>query len=231
MAGAGYRTFTAGAVLTAAQVQTYLQDQAVQVHASAAARSSALGTAVSAGMMSYRSDGTVLEFYNGSAWTALGTGSGDVTQTGVQTLTNKTLSAPFLTGGVAETTTLLGGGYGGSFNFYAAPANYGAVAWANANSSATGSINLTWASTPVTLNSYMSVGQTLTFTFIIQNSTTAYYINSVQVDGTTTGVTTRWQGGAAPTAGNASAQDMYVFAVTKTAAATFSVWASQTKFA
>jgi hypothetical protein len=69
MAGLGFRTFSAGAVLTAAQVQNYLQDQAVQVHASAAARSSALGTAVSAGMVSYRADDRALELYAGSAWT------------------------------------------------------------------------------------------------------------------------------------------------------------------
>jgi hypothetical protein len=71
MAGSGWRTFSAGAVLTAAQVQNYLQDQVVQVYASSAARSSALGTAVAAGMVSYRADGSVVEFYNGSAWAAI----------------------------------------------------------------------------------------------------------------------------------------------------------------
>lgn len=68
MAGLGRKVFTAGEVLTAANVQGYLQDQVVQVYASDAARSSALGTAVSTGMVSYRTDGTVIEFYNGSSW-------------------------------------------------------------------------------------------------------------------------------------------------------------------
>jgi hypothetical protein len=68
MAGAGWRQFTVGQLLTSAQVQTFLQDQAVQVFASAAARSSALGTAVSAGMVSYRADDRALELYAGSAW-------------------------------------------------------------------------------------------------------------------------------------------------------------------
>jgi hypothetical protein len=72
MAGLGWRTFTAGAVLTAAQVQAYLQDQVVQVHASSAARSSALGTAVAEGMVSYRTDGKVIERYTGSAWVPVG---------------------------------------------------------------------------------------------------------------------------------------------------------------
>jgi hypothetical protein len=71
MAGAGWRTFTIGQLLTSAQVQTFLQDQSVQVHASAAARSSALGTAVSIGMVSYRADGRALELYAGATWTPL----------------------------------------------------------------------------------------------------------------------------------------------------------------
>jgi hypothetical protein len=69
MAGAGWRQFTVGQLLTSAQVQTFLQDQAVQVFASAAARTSALGTAVSEGMVSYRTDGKALELYANSAWT------------------------------------------------------------------------------------------------------------------------------------------------------------------
>jgi hypothetical protein len=75
MAGAGWRTFTAGAVLTAAQVQTYLQDQSVMVFANAAARSSVLGTAIAAGMFTYLQDTLSFEGYNGTAWSAVG-GSG-----------------------------------------------------------------------------------------------------------------------------------------------------------
>lgn len=52
MSGLGYRTFTAGAVLTAAQVQGYLQDQAVMVFATTAARTSALASPTQ-GMVSY----------------------------------------------------------------------------------------------------------------------------------------------------------------------------------
>lgn len=77
MAGLGRKVFTAGEVLTAANVQGYLQDQVVQVYASSAARSSALGTAVSTGMVSYRTDGVAIEFYNGSSWVALTTSEDD----------------------------------------------------------------------------------------------------------------------------------------------------------
>jgi hypothetical protein len=55
MAGLGYRTFTAGAVLTAAQVQGYLQDQVVMDFASDAARTAALASP-SQGMISYLTD-------------------------------------------------------------------------------------------------------------------------------------------------------------------------------
>jgi hypothetical protein len=76
MAGAGWRTFTVGQLLTSAQVQTYLQDQVVQVFATSGARSTALGTAVSNGMVSYLTSTGSLEVYNGSAWAAVGGAGG-----------------------------------------------------------------------------------------------------------------------------------------------------------
>jgi len=83
LAGLGFRTFTSGAVLTAAQVQNYLQDQVVQVYANSTARSSALGTAVSAGMVSFLTTGAQLDYYNGAGWTGLNYTS----------ITNSTVSA------------------------------------------------------------------------------------------------------------------------------------------
>jgi hypothetical protein len=70
MAGLGRKVFTAGDILAAADVQGYLQDQSVMVFAGTAARSSAIGTP-SAGMLSFRTDGTVYEYYNGSSWVGL----------------------------------------------------------------------------------------------------------------------------------------------------------------
>jgi hypothetical protein len=74
--GLGRKVFSAGEVLTAANVQGYLMDQTVMVFASSAARSSALGTAVSAGMVSYLTATQQTQFYNGTAWTDLGGGGG-----------------------------------------------------------------------------------------------------------------------------------------------------------
>ena len=70
--GSGYRTFTAGEVLTASNVQNYLQDQAVMVFGGSAARSSAIGTANFAeGMVSYLKDTDKVEAYNGTNWVSV----------------------------------------------------------------------------------------------------------------------------------------------------------------
>lgn len=76
MAGLGRKTFTAGEVLTAVNVQGYLMDQTVMVFASSAARSSVIGTAVSAGMMSYLVDAKTVSVYDGTAWVSVGGGGG-----------------------------------------------------------------------------------------------------------------------------------------------------------
>ena len=72
MAGAGYKLFQTGDVLTAAQVNTYLNEQTVMVFANAAARTSALTSVLAEGMMSYLQDTNSVEVYNGSAWVAVG---------------------------------------------------------------------------------------------------------------------------------------------------------------
>jgi len=99
MAGAGYKLFNTGDVLTAAQVNTYLQEQAVMVFASAAARTTALASVLAEGMVSYLKDTDATEVYNGSAWVSIGS-SGDIT--GVTTGTDSGL-----TGGVTSGTANL----------------------------------------------------------------------------------------------------------------------------
>ena len=68
MAGAGYKLFNTGDVLTAAQVNTYLMEQTVMVFANAAARTTALSGVVSEGMISYLKDTNAVEVYDGSNW-------------------------------------------------------------------------------------------------------------------------------------------------------------------
>ena len=73
---AGRKVFVANEVLTAADVNDYLMDQAVMVFASSAARSSAIGTPT-AGMVSYLTDTSTLQVY-GTAWADVSS-PGDIT--------------------------------------------------------------------------------------------------------------------------------------------------------
>jgi hypothetical protein len=83
MAGAGAKLFVSGDVLTAAQVNTYLMDQAVMVFADAAARTAAFGGAgepvLAEGMVTYLKDTDTIQVYNGSAFVAVG-GGADILQ-------------------------------------------------------------------------------------------------------------------------------------------------------
>lgn len=70
MSGLGYKNWAANDILAAADLNGYVADQVVMYFADAAARSVAV-TSPTSGMVSYRNDGQVLEFYNGSAWIGL----------------------------------------------------------------------------------------------------------------------------------------------------------------
>jgi hypothetical protein len=76
MAGAGYKLFSTGDVLSASDVNTYLQQQTVMVFASAAARTTALASVLAEGMLSYLKDTDAVEKYTGSAWTSISGGGG-----------------------------------------------------------------------------------------------------------------------------------------------------------
>ena len=79
------------------------------------------------------------------------------------------------------------------------------------------------------VNAYLGIGQSLTVSVLMAQGSTPYYLNAYQIDGNA--VTPKWQGGSAPTGGNALGIDVYTFTIIKTADATFTVLASQTQFA
>ena len=81
MAGAGYKLFNTGDVLTAAQVNTYLQEQTVMVFANSTARTTALSGVLAEGMMSYLQDTNTVQVYNGTSWVGIG-GSSPLTTKG-----------------------------------------------------------------------------------------------------------------------------------------------------
>lgn len=75
MAGAGYKLFNTGDVLTAAQVNTYLQEQVVMRFATTTARDTALSSVLAEGMICYIDADNNLYKYTGSAWVNVDSGS------------------------------------------------------------------------------------------------------------------------------------------------------------
>jgi len=80
-----------------------------------------------------------------------------------------------------------------------------------------------------TFNNAVPANVSVSASLVTAQGATAYYNSLVQVDGST--VTPKWQGGTAPTTGNANSTDTYVYVVMKSAANTYTILASQTKFA
>jgi hypothetical protein len=139
--------------------------------------------------------------------------AGDVTLNGTQTLTNKTLTSP------EETITISATAATGTINF-----NFVTQAILYYTTNASGNFTLNFRGDgSTTLNSLMSVGQSVSAVFLNTNGATAYYASAFQVDGSS--VTPKWSGGTAPAAGNASSIDSYSFTIIKTANATFTVLA------
>ena len=64
MAGAGYKQWTTGAVLTSSDINSYVGDQVVMVFADSSARSSAVSSPTE-GMVSYLKDTNAIEYYDG----------------------------------------------------------------------------------------------------------------------------------------------------------------------
>lgn len=197
--------------------------------------------------------------YDGSSWEVYaqvgGNGGTAVTLTGVQTLTNKTIAfgsntltnvlsdntAQTVTGtktfagtssalsavlqGVAENITISATAATGTINYDVTTQG---VLYYTTNASANWTVNFR-GSSGTSLNTLMSTGQSVTVAFLVTQGATAYYNNAVTIDGNS--VTPKYQGGTAWSAGNASSIDAYVYQIVKTGSATFTVFASQTKFA
>lgn len=197
--------------------------------------------------------------YDGSTWEVYaqigGNGGTAVTLDGVQTLTNKTIaySSNTLTGvaGTAASNTFT------ALQTFSGSTSVAATKLTNAKevvtvsaTAATGTINYdvttqsvlyytsnasaNWTvnfrgSSGTSLNTLMSTGESVTVAFLVTQGSTAYYNNTVQVDGSS--VTPKYQGGTAWAAGNASSIDAYTYTIVKTGNAAFTVFAAQTKFA
>jgi hypothetical protein len=147
------------------------------------------------------------------------------TFTGTQTFSGTSSAIGIVLNDAAEVTTVSATAATGTIAYDITTQS---VLYYTSNASANWTVNFR-GSSGTSLNTLMSTGQSMTVAFLVTQGSTAYYNSAVQVDGTTSGVTTRWLGGA-PTAGNASGIDSYRYLIIKTGSATFTVLASNTQF-
>ena len=125
-------------------------------------------------------------------------------------------TSPTLTGPVVvspeERVTVSATAAATTVNFDAATQG---VLYYTSNATANWTLNVRGAS-GTTLNSMLSVGDSITVSFLVTNGGTAYYQTAFNIDGSA--VTPKYSGGTAPASGNASAIDAYTYTIVKTAA-------------
>ena len=147
------------------------------------------------------------------------------TFTGTKTFAGLSSTLAMVLNDAAEVVTVSATAATGTINYDVTTQS---VIYYTTNASANWTVNFRGSSS-TSMNGLLSDGQSVTVAFLVTQGSTAYYNSAVQVDGTTSGVTTRWIGGA-PTAGNASGIDSYRYLIIKTANATFTVLASVTQY-
>jgi len=101
------------------------------------------------------------------------------------------------------------------------------ILYATANTASAIIVNFVGSSTS-SLNSVMTVGQSISAVLMLTQGSTGYLPTSYYIDGVA--VTPKWQGGTAPSAASTTAIDVFSYTIIKTANATFTVLGSQTKF-
>ena len=146
------------------------------------------------------------------------------TFTATQTFNGNTSTFAEILLNAAETTNVSATAATGTVTYYL---NNQSILYYTSNATANFTLNFAFSS-GTSVNTALATGQTVTCVFLNTNGTTAYYANAFQVDGVS--VTPKWQGGTAPSAGNASSIDLYQFSIVKTASATYTVLASLTQF-
>ena len=103
----------------------------------------------------------------------------------------------------------------------------------NATASGNWTYNIRWNS-GTTLNSKMNTGETINVSYIVPVTSSSYYQSGFTIDGSS--VTVYWLKSNAPTQAGTpddeanNGYDVYVFAINKTANATYHVLGSQTHF-
>jgi len=147
------------------------------------------------------------------------------TFTGLQTFAGTSSNADLKTSNIVETNTVSATAASGTIQYDVTTQS---ILYYTSNASANWTVNFR-GSSGTSLNTVMQTGESISVTFLATQGATAYYNSAVTIDGTS--VTPKWQGGTAPTSGNASSIDSYSYVILKTGSAAFTVLASVTKFA
>lgn len=164
---------------------------------------------------------------------------------GVETLSDKTLTAPTLNTPTVNNSLLATPRESWAADTNAAssltlittsinlnPKTEGKSAWLfTGNTSATWAVNIGHASSNVhadSLNNYLATGESITISLAVYISNAAAYATALTIDNAAT--TVFWQGGIAPSAGSLNAFDVYTYTIIKTAANTYTIFASKTEF-
>jgi hypothetical protein len=158
----------------------------------------------------------------GTDYVAPGTAT---TFTALQTFAGTAANADLKTSNILETATVSATAATGTIAYDVTTQS---VLYYTTNASGNFTVNFR-GSVGTSLDTIMATGESLSATFLVTQGATAYYNSAVQVDGSS--VTPKWQGGTAPTSGNASSIDSYTYVIIKTGSAAFTVLASVTKFA
>lgn len=97
------------------------------------------------------------------------------------------------------------------------------IIYFSSNQTANRSVNFT------NVSSQLSNGQSITCTMLMTQGSTAYYISAVSVDSSVK--TVKYQGGSAPTGGNANSVDVYTYTILKDSGGSIHVFGAQTQYA
>lgn len=157
--------------------------------------------------------------YNSKTWKFNGTAWDFVGSNYTSTFTNANFIA------VTEAANIVASSATGTINLDVLTAS---VWYYTANAAADFTLNFRGDSSTA-LSSVLASGRSLTCVFLNTNGATAYRPTAFTID-TSTSVTPKWQGGAAPTTGSASSVDAYSFTITRKDS-TYTVFASQVRFA
>jgi hypothetical protein len=184
-------------------------------------------------MFCYLADTNEVQYYDGAAWQSFATGdiTGLTAGTGI-TITNASGPVPTIalsTNGTLtspkETVEIVAAGSTGTINVDTLTAS---VEYYTGAATANWTLNVR-GSGAATLNSTMAIGEQISIVYLNTNTATAYIPSAFTIDGSA--VTPKWLGGSAPATGTVNGIDAYVYTIIKTAASTYTVLASQNKFA